>query len=236
MNILITGGGCREAIDNVRCVTNTSTGRTAAAIADHFVSQGANVTLLVAASAIKPKAACTIRTFVSGADLGNLLQQELSATDYDMVIHAAAVSDFVPQTVIMDGVEVPAGPEGKIPSGSSMTVTFRAAPKLADSIKVWAREAGRREPVLVCFKLTSGASKEKVRSACRAILERGAADFVVANDILNISGDCHPFDVNILQEGQVQDIRHGDREEELARILFELAREAASADSTTKRR
>ena len=34
MNILITGGGCREAIDNVRCVTNTSTGRTSAAIAD----------------------------------------------------------------------------------------------------------------------------------------------------------------------------------------------------------
>lgn len=228
MNILITGGGCREAIDNVRCVTNTSTGRTSSAIADYFVSQGAQVTLLAAATAIKPKAACVIRTFISGADLGELLRQELSATDYDMVIHAAAVSDFVPQTVVMDGVEVSAGPEGKIPSGSSMTVTFRAAPKLADSIKDWAKNAGRREPVVVCFKLTSGASEEKVQSACRAILERGAADLVVANDILSISGDRHPFDVNVLRDGQIQALRHGEREEEMARFLFELGQEAAT--------
>lgn len=228
MNILITGGGCREAIDNVRCVTNTSTGRTSAAIADYFFAQGAHVTLLAAASAIKPKTACTIRPFVSGANLGNLLQQELSTSDYDMVIHAAAVSDFVPQTIILDGVEVPAGPEGKIPSGSSMTVTFRAAPKLADSIKVWAKTGGRKEPVVVCFKLTSGASQEKVQSACRAILERGAADYVVANDILTIRGESHPFDVHILKEGQVHALRHGEREEDLAHILFELARNAAT--------
>ena len=61
MNILITGGGCREAIDNVRCVTNTSTGRTSSAIADYFFAQGANVTLLAAASAIKPRSECHVR-------------------------------------------------------------------------------------------------------------------------------------------------------------------------------
>lgn len=234
MNILITGGGCREAIDNVRCVTNTSTGRTSSAIADYFVSRGANVTLLAAATAIKPRSDCRVRTFVSGEDLGNLLQQELSTTDYDMVIHAAAVSDFVPQTIIMDGVEVPAGPEGKIPSGSSMTITFRAAPKLADRLKGWAKAAGRKLPVVVCFKLTSGAAAEKVQSACRAILERGAADFVVANDILHITGDRHPFAVNTMQDGQLVAIRHGSSEEEMASILFGLAQEAASADSATK--
>ena len=55
MNVLITGGGCREAIDNVRCVTNTSTGKTSAAIADFFIGQGASVTILAAASAVRPK-------------------------------------------------------------------------------------------------------------------------------------------------------------------------------------
>lgn len=227
MNILITGGGCREAIDNVRCVTNTSTGRTSSAIADYFFAQGANVTLLAAASAIKPTAACTIRTFVSGEDLGNLMQQELATTDYDLVIHAAAVSDFVPQSIIMDGVEVPAGPEGKIPSGSSMTVTFRAAPKLADSIKVWARTGGQKEPVVVCFKLTSGAATEKVQSACRAILERGAADYVVANDILCITGDRHPFAVHTLQNGQLVVIWRGNTEYDMAHILYGLAQETS---------
>lgn len=223
MKILITGGGCREAIDNVRCVTNTSTGKTSAIIADYFSRQGCQVTVLTAASAIKPQGRCTIRSFVSGADLGHLLEEELTTQEYQLVIHAAAVSDFIPETVIMDGVSVAAGPEGKIPSGSSMTLTFKAAPKLADRIKGWAKEGGHREPTVVCFKLTSGADPEKVLAACKAILSRGAADFVIANDILNITAKSHPFVVNILKDNQVQAFQRGKTEEEMAKILYQIA-------------
>lgn len=227
MNVLITGGGCREAIDNVRCVTNTSTGKTSAAIADFFIDQGASVTILAAASAVRPKRVleknCRLRTYVSGSDLGQLLEEELFQQEYQIVIHAAAVSDFIPETVIMDGIEVTAGPQGKIPSGSTMTIRFRAAPKLADRIKSWAKMGGHREPVVVCFKLTSGAEQEKVLSACRAILERGAADYVVANDILKINGDSHPFAVNILQNNEIVAIKQGKSEEQMASILYEIA-------------
>lgn len=227
MNVLITGGGCREAIDNVRCVTNTSTGKTSAAIADFFIGQGAYVTILAAASAVRPKRVleknCRLRTYVSGSDLGQLLEEELFQQEYQIVIHAAAVSDFIPETVIMDGIEVAAGPQGKIPSGSSMTIRFRAAPKLADRIKSWAKMGGHREPVVVCFKLTSGAEQEKVLSACRAILERGAADYVVANDILKINGDSHPFAVNTLQNNEIVAVKQGESEEQMASILYEIA-------------
>lgn len=227
MNVLITGGGCREAIDNVRCVTNTSTGKTSAAIADFFIGQGASVTILAAASAVRPKRVleknCKLRTYVSGSDLGQLLEEELFQQEYQIVIHAAAVSDFIPETVIMDGIEVAAGPQGKIPSGSSMTIRFRAAPKLADRIKSWAKMGGHREPVVVCFKLTSGAGQEKVLSACRAILERGAADYVVANDILKINGDSHPFAVNTLQNNEIVAVKQGESEEQMASILYEIA-------------
>ena len=225
MNVLITGGGCREAIDNVRCVTNTSTGKTSAIIADYFSRQGCQVTVITAASAIKPQEDCVIRSFVSGADLGQLLEEELTTHEYQLVIHAAAVSDFIPETVIMDGVSVAAGPEGKIPSGSSMTVTFKAAPKLADRIKGWARDGGHKEPTVVCFKLTSGADSEKVLAACHAILSRGAADFVIANDILNITAKSHPFVVNILKNNQVEAFQRGKTEEEMAKILYQIATE-----------
>ena len=223
MNVLITGGGCREAIDNVRCVTNTSTGKTSAIIADYFSRQGCQVTVITAASAIKPQEDCVIRSFVSGADLGQLLEEELTTHEYQLVIHAAAVSDFIPETVIMDGVSVAAGPEGKIPSGSSMTVTFKAAPKLADRIKGWVRDGGHTEHTVVCFKLTSGADSEKVLAACHAILSRGAADFVIANDILNITAKSHPFVVNILKDNQVQAFQRGETEEEMAKILYQIA-------------
>ena len=125
----------------------------------------------------------------------------------------------------MDGVSVAAGPEGKIPSGSSMTVTFRAAPKLADKIKGWAKEGGHKEPTVVCFKLTSGADAEKVLAACHAILSRGAADFVIANDILNITAKSHPFVVNILKNNQVEAFQRGKTEEEMAKILYQIATE-----------
>lgn len=227
MNVLITGGGCREAIDNVRCVTNTSSGKTSAIIADYFVTKGSTVTILTAATATKPQKIseknCNLRTYISGADLGELLEEELSRQEYQIVIHAAAVSDFIPETVIMDGVEVAAGPEGKIPSGSSMTIRFRAAPKLADKIKGWAKNAGHKEPIVVCFKLTSGAEQEKVLAACRTILERGAADYVVANDILNISKDSHPFAVNTLQDNKIVSVHRGETEEQMAHILYEMA-------------
>lgn len=227
MNVLITGGGCREAIDNVRCVTNTSTGKTSATVADYFISQGAEVTILTAASAIKPQKIseknCNLRTYISGADLGQLLEEELSRQTYHIVIHGAAVSDFIPETVIMDGIEVDAGPEGKIPSGSSMVIRFKAAPKLADKIKGWAKNSGHKEPVVVCFKLTSGAEQEKVLAACKAILERGAADYVVANDILKISKYSHPFVVNTLQNNEIVATYRGDTEEQMASILYKIA-------------
>ena len=82
---------------------------------------------------------------------------------------------------------------------------------------------GHREPVVVCFKLTSGAEQEKVLSACRAILERGAADYVVANDILKINGDSLPFAVNTLQNNEIVAVKQGESEEQMASILYEIA-------------
>ena len=46
MKILVTLGGTEEPLDGVRCLSNRSTGSTGRAIAAHFASRGAQVTLL----------------------------------------------------------------------------------------------------------------------------------------------------------------------------------------------
>lgn len=46
MKILITSGGTTEAIDSVRGITNHSTGRLGKVIAETFLNQGHEVTLI----------------------------------------------------------------------------------------------------------------------------------------------------------------------------------------------
>ena len=74
MNILITGGGCEEAIDSVRSVCNFSTGKTACKIASTLLSTkpSIKITAIMAEKAEKPEG-CTVRTFRSFSDLEHIL-------------------------------------------------------------------------------------------------------------------------------------------------------------------
>lgn len=90
-SVLITGGGTKEKIDDVRCVSNFSSGKMAKAIADVFYFLGAKVTLL---SSVDFDVPYELKSFESSLDLKELLDQNL---DKDYLIMAAAVSDFVPK-------------------------------------------------------------------------------------------------------------------------------------------
>lgn len=90
-SVLITGGGTKEKIDDVRCVSNFSSGKMAKAIADAFYFLGAKVTLLSSTHFDVPY---EILHFESSFDLKELLNKNLNK---DYLIMAAAVSDFVPE-------------------------------------------------------------------------------------------------------------------------------------------
>ena len=67
MNVLITGGGCSEKIDDVRSITNFSSGKTALSIAKTIqdMDPAAAIDFLLAESAVQPKAAdnVTVQNF-----------------------------------------------------------------------------------------------------------------------------------------------------------------------------
>lgn len=91
--VLVTGGGTREKIDDVRCVSNFSSGKMAKAIADAFYFLGARVKFLSSVEFDTPYEMCQ---FESSRDLKELLNENLN---YDFLIMTAAVSDFIPQSV-----------------------------------------------------------------------------------------------------------------------------------------
>jgi phosphopantothenoylcysteine decarboxylase/phosphopantothenate--cysteine ligase len=95
MNCIVTAGPTYESLDNVRRLTNFSTGRLGAELANFLVSRGHHVTLLIGQQATHHGAhgAQRVDIFTTTADLRDRLKN-LSAQPVDAVFHAAAVSDF----------------------------------------------------------------------------------------------------------------------------------------------
>jgi len=88
--VIITGGGTKEKIDDVRCLTNFSSGKMAKAIADAFYFLGARVKFL---SSVPFKTPYEILLFEDSLSLQKLLDK---FKEGDFLIMSAAVSDFVP--------------------------------------------------------------------------------------------------------------------------------------------
>jgi phosphopantothenoylcysteine synthetase/decarboxylase len=95
MNCVVTAGPTYETMDQVRRLTNFSTGRLGTELASFLTDRGHNVTLLRGEQATYcgERKALRVKTFSTTADLMTQLQA-LAKLDLGAVFHAAAVSDF----------------------------------------------------------------------------------------------------------------------------------------------
>jgi len=95
MNCIVTAGPTYETMDNVRRLTNFSTGRLGTELANFLVAHGHHVTQLVGEQATHggKRRAQRVEMFTTTEDLRNKLQA-LAGPAVGAVFHAAAVSDF----------------------------------------------------------------------------------------------------------------------------------------------
>src|ERR1041384_3586529 len=96
MKCVVTAGPTYETMDNVRRLTNFSTGRLGTELGNFLVARGHQVTLLVGEQATHcgERRSQRVEKFTTTA---NLLEKfrELSKQNVGAVFHAAAVSDFM---------------------------------------------------------------------------------------------------------------------------------------------
>ncbi|MFH1197159.1 MAG: bifunctional phosphopantothenoylcysteine decarboxylase/phosphopantothenate--cysteine ligase CoaBC [bacterium] len=176
--IVITSGGTRESIDGIRFISNMSTGKTGAAIAEHFVSRGWDVTYLHSTNAALPKYECRKISFDDFKSLETNLFDFVSQNTVDAVIHLAAVSDFKVISVSYEGEVYQAPLIGKIPStAANLKIDLTTTNKIVDGIK---QNSKNKLLLLTAFKFTSNDSV-KVESEVNKLLEHSKADFVVLN-------------------------------------------------------
>ncbi|BBL68251.1 bifunctional phosphopantothenoylcysteine decarboxylase/phosphopantothenate--cysteine ligase CoaBC [Methanoculleus chikugoensis] len=151
--VLITSGACAEPLDDVRVLTTRSTGRMGQALALEAFRLGADVTVVHAGSipCVRNVRATT------AAGMRDAVLSVCRDEGVDIYVSAAAISDFAPERH-----------EGKIPSGSPLTVRLNPLPKVIDEVMAACR------PVTVAFKL--GWDEEE---RARTMLEGGASVVVV---------------------------------------------------------
>jgi 8-oxo-dGTP pyrophosphatase MutT (NUDIX family) len=212
LRALVTAGGTSEPIDDVRVVTNLSTGRFGAAIANALARRGVDVTLLAGPAllarrtVVDPGVRCVpFGPDGSFADLERALRVHTDPAP-DLLFMAAAVSDYSPVRA-----------SGKIRSATDrLTVEMTKNPKLLATLRARCGDA----TWLVGFKLLSGVSTEELVAVAQRQIEAASLDMTVANDAATFEPGRHPI---VLVHRDGTSVPHVGSKADMAEVVADAA-------------
>lgn len=162
--VLVTAGATREAMDPVRFITNHSTGKMGFALAKECMLRGAEVTLVKAETRGDAPMFVDIVPVESAADMFCAVTER--AEDMDIIIKAAAVSDYTPAEVSCEKVKKKDG---------DLSIPMK---RTRDILK-YLGEHKRPGQFLCGFSMET----EHMLENSQAKLKRKNADMIVANNL-----------------------------------------------------
>lgn len=168
--ILVTAGGTREPLDPVRFIGNRSSGRQGVAIAIAAAARGADVTLLAANLEVEAPAGVTVQQVGSALELA--AAAEAAAAQADVVIMAAAVADYRPESVA----------EAKIKKEVQGDILDLHLVKNPDILKSLAEHRVDGQ-VIIGFAAETEPDDAKLVELGRAKIARKGADYLVVNRV-----------------------------------------------------
>lgn len=176
--VLITAGATREAIDPVRFITNHSTGKMGYATAYRAMLRGADVTLVTGQTSTEKPPFVNVINVTSALEMYNAVLENSESAD--IIIMAAAVADYRPETVA----------ENKIKKSDSDAVI-----KLERTDDILAEVCRRRkEKQFICgFSMET----ENLIENSRKKLAKKGCDMIAANS-LKTEGAGFGTDTNII--------------------------------------
>jgi len=215
VNMLVTAGGTREAIDPVRVITNRSSGKQGYALAEAAAARGARVTLVTTVDRPAPAGVAEVVAVESAADMQAAVMPRAAAND--VIIMAAAVADFRPKETV----------DHKIKKGDPI-LGGPSVPELileaTHDFLVDLGQAKRAQQIIVGF----AAETDNVIDNARAKLARKNLDLIVANDVSapNVGFAHETNEVTILPaHGEPQKVSLTSKRAVADRILDAIVRE-----------
>ena len=204
--VIITSGGTSERIDNVRKITNSSSGKLGMVIANHLLQENNDIMIYYVCSkkTLRPTDERVKIVEVDGTiDLKNTIEGLLTNQHIDYFIHSMAVSDYMSDYVTtierikesvkehddideaFNNIEVIGG--SKISSyEDNLVIVLKPTPKIISIIKNLSPST-----YLVGFKLLDGVSKEELIEVAKRLRNKNNCDLVVANDLSSIRNGNH---------------------------------------------
>ena len=197
--IIITAGGTSEKIDNVRKITNSSTGKLGMTIANNLLENNKDILIYYVCSknAYKLNDSRVKVIEVEGVmDLKESVENLLLNEQIDYFIHAMAVSDYMTDYVttidrmkksILENKEIETIGGNKISSyEDNLVIVLKPTPKIISIIKKLSPKT-----YLVGFKLLDGVTKEELIEVAKKLMQKNNCDLVVANDLSTIRNGKH---------------------------------------------
>ena len=93
-HVLLTAGPTHEPIDPVRFIGNHSTGKMGIALANEFARRGAEVTLILGPSSLRPREEVRVLPVMTAEEMLRVAEDNIG--EADIAIFAAAVADYRP--------------------------------------------------------------------------------------------------------------------------------------------
>ena len=207
MKIVITAGGTTEPIDKVRKITNSSTGKLGSLIANELLEDKNNeIFYITTKKSILPKEDRNLKIIYieSTNDLKLAVENILTKEKIDTFIHSMAVSDYYVDYVTTASImeesinknnikESILNPTKTLDNSSKLSsyennlvVVLKQTPKIIKLIKELSPNTK-----LIGFKLLENVTDEELLNVAIKLKDKNDCDYVVANDLKNITKDNH---------------------------------------------
>ena len=171
LQVLITAGPTREAIDPVRFISNYSSGKTGYALAEAARDRGAKVTLVAGPTALGDPTGINVVHVSSAQEMYDACEQAFSSAD--IAIFSAAVSDARPKNVA----------DHKLKKGTDdaalTTIELVENPDILATLA-----ASKKNQAVIGY----AAETNDVVANARKKLKKKHADLIVANEVSPTQG------------------------------------------------
>ncbi len=209
VNLLLTAGPTREAIDPVRYISNRSSGKMGYAIAEAAMRQGASVTLVSGPVSLAAPAGARLISVESAQQMLDAVMQQ--ASEADVFVACAAVSDYRVDQAAQQKIKK---------SDAAMSLKL----VLNDDILATVSALERR-PFCVGF----AAETQDVEQYALAKMEQKNLDMIAANRVGDGSGFETDFNqLEVFWRAGRQTIEHAGKAE-VAKQLIDLIAERYTA-------
>ena len=210
--IIVTAGGTSEPIDEIRAITNKSTGRLGSLIAGEFASRDEvdKIFYIHGKGAVTPEDdKVELISIRSTQDLMDAMTEVIGGNDIFAIIHSMAVSDYTTASFVsleeflrlLGESECETVPEvadlleredfrkkyTKLPSSiDDPIIMLKQTPKVLSKLRDMAPDA-----VIMGFKLLDHVSHEELMDVAKAQIEKNRTDFCMANDYATVISPVH---------------------------------------------